>query len=79
MFEKLRKECFWITDRVLNKSVWEHYKDIKSIQSTLKKNKIKPFKDVFESSYRAGRKTYKQLEILILDPDGYLLRFSQDI
>lgn len=54
-------------------------KDIKSIQKALKKHKIKPFKDVFESSYRAGRKTYKQLEILILDPDGYLLRFSQDI
>ena len=54
-------------------------KDIKSIQKSLKKHKIKPFKDIFESSYRAGTKTYKQLEILILDPDGYLLRFSQDI
>ena len=54
-------------------------KDIKSIQSALKKYKIKPFKDVFESSYSAGRKNYKQLEILIQDPDGYLLRFSQDV
>ena len=53
--------------------------NIKSIQSSLKKNKIKPFKDVFESSYRAGKKIYKQLEILIQDPDGYLLRFSQDV
>ena len=54
-------------------------KDIKSIQSALKKYKIKPFKDFFESSYSAGRKNYKQLEILIQDPDGYLLRFSQDV
>lgn len=54
-------------------------KDIKSIQNALKKHKVKPFKDIFESSYHAGKKNYKQLEILILDPDGYLFRFSQDI
>ena len=54
-------------------------KNIEGIQNALKKHKITPFKNVFESSYRVNRKTYKQLEILILDPDGYLLRFSQDV
>ena len=54
-------------------------KDIQIVQSVQKKHKIKSFKDVFESSYRVGRKTYKQLEILIQDPDGYLFRFSQDV
>ena len=53
--------------------------DIKAIRKALKKHHITPFKDMFESTYRAGKKIYKQQEILILDPDGYLLRFSQDI
>ena len=53
--------------------------NIQEIQNALKKNNIKPFKDIFESSYRSQNTIYKQQEILILDPDGYLLRFSQDI
>lgn len=53
--------------------------DIETIVSNLKTHDIKPFKDVFISSYKVGKTIYKQKEILILDPDGYLLRFSQDI
>ncbi|MBR4948324.1 MAG: hypothetical protein IKZ29_07195 [Clostridiales bacterium] len=35
MFEKLRKDCFWLSDRLFNKSVWKHYQDIKSIQNEI--------------------------------------------
>ena len=53
--------------------------DIESIRMALTKHKIEPFKDVFNSAYRVGNKVCKQREILVLDPDGYLLRFSQDV
>ncbi len=53
--------------------------DIYQIQKALKEHHISPFKDVFESTYRSDNKVFKQLEILVQDPDGYLLRFSQDI
>ncbi len=53
--------------------------DIKQVQSSLQEHNIQPFKDVFVSSYIAGNQTFKELEILVLDPDGYLLRFSQGI
>ena len=53
--------------------------DILSIQTALKEHNLKPFKDMFESQYAADKQTFKQLEILVLDPDGYLLRFSQDV
>lgn len=53
--------------------------DIQKIQNSLKLNNIKPFRDIFESSYQVNKITYKQKELLVLDPDGYLLRFSQDI
>ena len=54
-------------------------KNIQKIQTSLMEHNIKPFKDIFESKYHSNNQNFKQLEILILDPDGYLLRFSQDI
>lgn len=53
--------------------------DIKQIQRSLMEHNIRPFKDVFVSQYVAGEHIFKELEILIQDPDGYLLRFSQTI
>lgn len=37
------------------------------------------FKDIFESNYKVDNQTFKELEFLVLDPDGYLLRFQQTI
>ena len=42
-------------------------------------NGIKPFKDPFVSRYKCDGVTYVEKEILILDPDGYLLRFSETL
>jgi catechol 2,3-dioxygenase-like lactoylglutathione lyase family enzyme len=35
--------------------------------------------EIQENWYRAGNKLVGQKEFLVLDPDGYLLRFAQDI
>lgn len=40
---------------------------------------VVPFKDVFESRYRADDVVYVEKEVLFLDPDGYMLRFSETI
>ena len=53
--------------------------EIHRIRQSLKENGIAPFKDIFESEYVSNETVFRQLEILVLDPDGYLLRFSQDI
>lgn len=53
--------------------------DIKQIQKSLKEHNIQPFKDIFVSSYTAGKETFTEAEILVQDPDGYLLRFSQSV
>lgn len=51
--------------------------DIQSILLKLKTNNVKLFKEPFVSEYRIEleRKIFK--EILVQDPDGYLLRFSE--
>ena len=35
--------------------------------------------EIQENWYRAGNKLVGHKEFLVLDPDGYLLRFAQDI
>ena len=52
-------------------------KEIDSISQRLKDNNIKIYKDIFESQYIANGKVYKEKELLVQDPDGYLLRFQQ--
>lgn len=51
--------------------------DVEKVILSLKDNNIKLFKEPFISEYRinSGRQVFK--EILVQDPDGYLLRFSQ--
>lgn len=51
--------------------------DVYKIAYNLKQNNIKLFRDIMESSYKCGCKVVFEKEILVQDPDGYLLRFSQ--
>ena len=38
---------------------------------------IELFRDIFTSHYQCGDVSFEEKEVLILDPDGYLLRFSE--
>ncbi len=54
-------------------------KDITPLLQSLKKNKIKLFRNPKDNWYRKAKKLLGCREFLVQDPDGYLLRFSQDI
>lgn len=51
--------------------------EVYKIVSNLKENNIDLFRDIMESKYECGNEVYYEKEILVQDPDGYLLRFSQ--
>lgn len=51
--------------------------EIENISARLKENNIKIYKDIFESKYIAGGEVFVEKELLVQDPDGYLLRFQQ--
>ena len=51
--------------------------EIEEISKRLKDNNIKIYKDVFKSRYVADGKIFEESELLVQDPDGYLLRFQQ--
>ena len=51
--------------------------DVYKIVNNLKQNNINLFRDVMESRYECGCEVVLEKEILVQDPDGYLLRFSQ--
>lgn len=51
--------------------------EIEEISNRLKENNIKVFKDIFESKYVANNEVFIEKELLVQDPDGYLLRFQQ--
>lgn len=53
--------------------------NIDSFVSRVKDKGIIPFKDIFVSRYTCDDVTYVEKEILIQDPDGYLLRFSETL
>ena len=53
--------------------------EIEKISKRLKTNNIEIYKDIFESRYTADSVTYVEKELLVQDPDGYLLRFQQTI
>ncbi len=52
--------------------------NIDEIANNLKTAGIKLYKDLFESHYKNGETVYHEKELLVQDPDGYLLRFQQD-
>lgn len=45
----------------------------------IKEKGVVPFKDIFTSKYRCDGICYVEREVLIQDPDGYLLRFSETL
>lgn len=51
--------------------------EIYELEKRLKNNNIKPYKPIFESDYKVDNTTYTEIQLLVQDPDGYLLRFSQ--
>ncbi len=53
--------------------------DIDAVAKALGLAGVKPFKDLFESKYRNGDEIYHEKELLVQDPDGYLIRFQQDL
>lgn len=53
--------------------------DIEIVLKRLKSAKYPIFIEPKESWYRTGREYYGCREFLMIDPDGYLLRFAQDI
>lgn len=53
--------------------------DVYKIANNLKQNNINLFRDIMESRYDCGSEVFLEKEILVQDPDGYLLRFSQTV
>ncbi len=56
--------------------------DIKNIQPVidrLRKQNISLFREPTVSEYKSNDTTFIQKEFLVQDPDGYLLRFSQEM
>lgn len=51
--------------------------DIEGFVSNVKAHSVALFQDIFTSSYQCGDACYEEKEVLIQDPDGYLLRFSE--
>ena len=53
--------------------------NLDSFVSQVKDKGIIPFKDIFVSKYKCDDVSYVEKEVLIQDPDGYLLRFSETL
>ncbi|MBP2661268.1 MAG: glyoxalase/bleomycin resistance protein/dioxygenase [Firmicutes bacterium] len=51
--------------------------DVYKIAYRLKQNNIMLFRDIMESQYKCDSRVLVMKEVLVQDPDGYLLRFSQ--
>ncbi len=51
--------------------------EIDAVYDRLIKNSVEIFKPIFESRYKADDVVYVERELLVQDPDGYLLRFQQ--
>lgn len=51
--------------------------DLEGLVRNVKAQHVPLFRDVFTSSYQCGDECYEEKEVLIQDPDGYLLRFSE--
>ena len=51
--------------------------EIENISQRLKENNITIYRDIFTSKYSANDEVFIEKELLVQDPDGYLLRFQQ--
>ncbi|GJE76005.1 bleomycin resistance protein [Methylorubrum suomiense] len=81
MLEERHAEC-WITGplhapfgRGLNLQI--EVADIAAILGRLEAAGIRPFREASEAWYRDGDIEHGQIEVLVQDPDGYLLRFVE--
>jgi predicted enzyme related to lactoylglutathione lyase len=54
-------------------------KNVDEMTENISRHGVKLFRKTEEHWYRAKNKKYGRKEFLIQDPDGYLLRFSEDI
>jgi predicted lactoylglutathione lyase len=50
--------------------------NVKELYNNIINKNIKPFKELETHSYRVDDINYEDIEFLIQDPDGYLLRFN---
>jgi len=53
-------------------------KDVEKIKQNLLKTNYPLYQDIKESIYKVNEKEYIDKEFLVQDPDGYLLRFTQE-
>jgi len=53
--------------------------DVDKIAQKLKANKLPIYRDTFESRYENDEEILFEKELLVQDPDGYLLRFSERV
>ena len=53
--------------------------ELDHIYESLLKHNISIYKPIFESKYKVDDITYIERELLVQDPDGYLLRFQETI
>ena len=53
--------------------------DVEGLYKRVLDSGIKPFREMKISHYRNGNEDIVQKEFLVQDPDGYLLRFSEDL
>ena len=53
--------------------------DVSALVERLEEAGVPLFRPVCEKWYRGGDVEFGQIEFLVQDPDGYLLRFTQDI
>ena len=51
--------------------------DVAKLGQALKSNGIPLFREVYEAAYRENDTVHRMRELLVQDPDGYLLRFAQ--
>lgn len=51
--------------------------DVDMLYQRLKSNNVKLFRDIIISNYKVNDSIINEKEILVQDPDGYLLRFSE--
>jgi len=53
--------------------------DVVALRNKLAASGYKLFRDIAEVEYRENEITHQLKEFLVQDPDGYLLRFSQEV
>lgn len=54
-------------------------RDVNKLQNELLENKYNVFRKTTETWYNTGKDFVGCRELLVQDPDGYLLRFSEDL